>query len=29
MVKRHFVENFFVLAACTVGKGRQGRFIRG
>ena len=27
MVERHFVDNIFVLAACTAGKGRQGRFI--
>ena len=25
----HFVENIFVVAACTAGKGRLGRFIRG
>ncbi len=24
----HFVDNIFVVAACTAGKGRQGRFIR-
>ena len=25
----HFVGNIFVVGACTAGKGRQGRFIRG
>ena len=25
----YFVDNIFVVAACTAGKGRQGRFIRG
>ena len=24
----HFVDNIFVVAACTAGKDRQGRFIR-
>ncbi len=28
-ILRHFVGNIFVVAACTAGKGRQGRFIRG
>ncbi len=25
----HFVDNLFVVAACTADKGRQGRFICG
>ena len=25
----HFVDNIFVVAACTAGKGRQGYFICG
>ena len=29
LLLRHFVGNIFVVAACTAGKGRQGRFIRG
>ncbi len=28
-ILRHFVGNIFVVAAWIVGKGRQGRFIRG
>ena len=28
-ILRDFVGNIFVVAACTAGKGRQGRFIRG
>ncbi len=28
-ILRHFVDNIFVVAAWIVGKGRQGRFIRG
>ena len=28
-ILRHFVGNIFVVAACTAGKGRQGRFICG
>ena len=28
-ILRHFVSNIFVVGACTAGKGRQGRFIRG
>ncbi len=28
-ILRHFVGNIFVVGACTAGKGRQGRFIRG
>ena len=28
-ILRHFVGNIFMVGACTAGKGRQGRFIRG
>ncbi len=28
-ILRHFVDNIFVVATWIVGKGRQGRFIRG